>query len=770
MYYIKYNGVDLTDMVKVRSVEIPSLPSIEHSSINMFERNGNVFNGLSYNNREIELKLLIQTDNLEDYELYVSDVKRAFYTKEEAKLYCGDETLYMWCVPEGDMIITELGNCCAEVEISLIAYDPYWYSEEVNVASNNDSEYNGNYDDDAYNKKYDSNNKKKFTVKYDGDVPVYPILSIGFGKGTDSNKDGAYTFVQIENQTNGDRILIGGIPSTEGKIIKADTKVVSDPMEDLNGWSDGGNIDNSRAGGANFSLSNSECAFQCRDFGSTKEGYTWHGACWERTVQSYGKLTNTDSITDFKVRVRMNHNSAGVNNDPTHPYENEYKAGEEKKTKQELTYYYKVTPSALWLRKGPSTRYGKLCAMPKGTRLKEYDKTNKNNSWKNGWLKTTYNGKTGWCYSSYLQHTIVDNTVIEEGAEAQCNYVTNRSTAIRATPSKSAKNKKTIPASKCIRIYTGTKYCSKCNGVCKKTSKDKDYQAHKDCDKFYKMAKKYDGVSGYVLAGKDSEIPNADNDYKGKYLTRASNYCVEYDYEVDTADDKTGIIEIYGYAKDGTELFRMGMYDDNKYYEFTYPMIYRNSGEKNLTEFLVDKTQAPNAKTRTEYDSGGKKVQKVLSGKYGSWNEFYGELYIERVKNKWYAYVQKIVNDKVVKTIKSKKVTDKSTNGKDLYKLVIYSGTQDSDNASTMSISHIEVKTASAIDETVEFTCQEFEAGDVLEIDNSVPEVRLNGRERNDLIDVGSAFFALEPGDNKIKVASDDSVINVDVIWSDKKL
>ena len=727
MYYIKYNGVDLTDMVKVRSVEIPSLPAIEHSSINMFERNGNVYNGLSYNNREINLVLLIQPSNPEDYDLYVGDVKRAFYTKDECKLYCGDESLYMWCVPVGDMTITELGSYCAEMEISLIAYDPYWYSDDVNVTNNND--------------------KKTFTVKYDGDVPVYPILSVGFGEGTDSNKDGAYTFVQIENQANGDRLLIGGVPSTEGQVIKAGTKLLADPMENTTGWSSHNGFTN-RASGASFTVTDSGCGLQCRDFGSTVTSSTWHGACW---VKDIGK-----DVSSFQVRVRMNHNSTGTNNDITYPYENEYKAGD-KKTTTTKTYYYQVTASALWLRKGASTKYGKITAMPKGTRLTKLDL-------KNGWMQTTYNGKTGWCYTSYLKQVVVDNTTTT-GSDPECNYATIKSTAIRATPSKSATNKKTIPAGKCIRINAyqthedsnSFKYCSLCNGKCKITNKDDEkYSEHQNCDKYYKMAKAYEGQTGYVLE---------------KDLIPAREFCVEYDYEIDMADDKTGIIEIYGIAQDGTQLFRMGMYDDNKYYEFTYPMIYRNNGSNTLAQFLIDKTTAPNAKTRTDYNDSGKKVQKLLSGRYGDWNEFYGELYIERIKNKWYAYVQKIKDGQIVKEIKSSAVTDSSTNGKNLRKIVIYSGTQDStEDASVMSITHIEVKTAAEIDETVEFTCQEFEPGDILEIDNSIPEVRLNGRERNDLIDVGSAFFALEPGDNKIKVASDDSLVNVDVIWSDKKL
>ena len=38
------------------------------------------------------------------------------------------------------------------------------------------------------------------------------------------------------------------------------------------------------------------------------------------------------------------------------------------------------------------------------------------------------------------------------------NYVTVKSTAIRASASKKATNKKTIPSGKCIRVITSTKY------------------------------------------------------------------------------------------------------------------------------------------------------------------------------------------------------------------------------------------------------------------------------------------------------------------------
>ena len=177
--------------------------------------------------------------------------------------------------------------------------------------------------------------------------------------------------------------------------------------------------------------------------------------------------------------------------------ENEYKAGDKKTTTTTTkTYYYEVTASALWLRKGASTSYGKITAMPKGTRLKDEGRSN-------GWMKTTYNGKTGWCYTSYLKSVVVDNTTTTTtGGDPECNYATIKSTAIRATPSKSATNKKTIPAGKCIRINAyqthedsnSFKYCSLCNGKCKITdSKNEKYSEHQNCDKYYKMAKAYDG-------------------------------------------------------------------------------------------------------------------------------------------------------------------------------------------------------------------------------------------------------------------------------------
>ena len=687
MYYIKYNEIDLTDMVKVREVEIPSLPTIEHSSIDIFERDGGIYNGASYGTREIRLTFIIKPDDKNDYEDYVRDVKRAFYTKEEARLFCGDENLYMWCVPVDEMRIVELGEGCAEAEVNLVSYDPYWYSVDQQGMNNDD--------------------KKNFTVDNESDANVYPIIQVGFTKDT--------TFFQIRNRSTNETILIGGIPEKEKDTIKKNTRVLKDAMETTSGWSNtSAPIDAGRSTGGTLSVTSDGKGLMCGNFGSASDGAIWHGACYKKSIDT--------PIKDFKVRIRMKHNSTGVNGDPSHPYQNDTEPpiSGSKKT------YYKVTArSGLRLRKSASTSSAKLLTIPYGTKL--------TGTVSKGWLNTTYNGKTGYCYAQYLKNVTSDDTVTSK----ERNYVTMKSTAIRASASKKATNKKTIPAGKCIRCYYDTKYPT--------TGKD-DVKG-----KFYKLAKPYDGTTGYVW------IEN---------LVQANEYEVDYDPDIETADDKLGVVELYGFSANNVQLFKLSMVDDNEFYEFTYPLI-RKNGE----DFLKDKTVAPEPKKVTTYNGDAKKVKAILSGKYGSWNEFYGELYIERIKNKWYAYVSKIKEGEVVKKIKSKTVTDKDNQDEELSYIVIYFGTTgNAEKASGMAITDINVYTATKIEDNKEYNFQELEAGDMLTIDNSVPAVYLNDEERNDLIDVGSSFFPLEPGENYIKIASDDDVPNVDIMWNNKYL
>ncbi len=724
MYYIKYNEIDLTDIVKVRSVEIPSLPSIEHSSKNVFERHGNIFNGVSYNNREIKLIFIVQPDDPDDYDVYINDIKRAFYTQEERRLFCGNNELYMWCVPVGDVLITELGGTCAEVEVDLIAYDPYWYSIYQNV-------FTTTLLDDRRNHTLFLNNKS--------DTTTYPILSIGFYSKT--------SFVQLENQNVGERLLIGQYPTVGATVIDRNTTALKDTMQSSSGWSSTGSVDGDRDTGARLTATKDNDGLTCTNFGS-KGDSTWHGACCMKQLKD-SKTGQPISIKDFRCKFRLTHNSTGTNGDPTnikYPYDDN----------EEITYeghtedFYKVTASSgLALRQAreviedneeENIKSNKICTMPWGTVI-EGKEDNEGGTSPNfvygiseGWARVKYVDAylvehIGYCESVHLkkyQRTTTETLV-------QKNFVTRKDTAIRCQPTEFSESQRTIPRGEYIRCYV-----------------QEEFDIEDGKGTFYKLSKKYNGFNGYVLI---------------EDLEPASDYYVEYELEAETADDKTGIVEVYGYSKNNKQLFRLGLYDDNEYYEFTYPVI-----RKNGADFLVDKTVAPAPKTKVEYDYDSQKVSNALSGKYGDWNDFYGELYIERINNRWFAYVNKIKNGEVAKRIASNTVTDTENSIEELSYIVIYIGTSgDAEKASGMAVNYCEVQSANPINTNEPQNIYEFKAGDILTIDNSIPNVRLNGVERNELINIGSDFFGLEPGTNRIKAAS-DAPLNIDIIWRNKHL
>ena len=165
-----------------------------------------------------------------------------------------------------------------------------------------------------------------------------------------------------------------------------------------------------------------------------------------------------------------------------------------------------------------------------------------------------------------------------------------------------------------------------------------------------------------------------------------------------------------------------------------------------------------------------------MSGAYGDWNDFYGELYIERIDNKWHAYVKKMVNNKdfeVTKTISSKTVTDTKNSDKDLSYIVLYIGTTgDSAKACGMCVGHVEVKSDASveIENPGDTNWQGFEEGDAITIDCANATVELNQIDTPGIIDVASDFFNLLPGENTIKIVTDDSNLTITVTYDARYL
>lgn len=689
MYYLKYNDIDLTQLVKVRDVTLPSLPSIEHNAIDMWEMDGNIFSSLSYGNKEIEITAIIQPLDPNDIEMYVNDVKRAFFTRTPQPLYLGDETRYILAVPEGEVQITELGKGTCELGVTLIAYFPYWIAKEVQH-----SDFDG----------------KEGTVVNEGDVPTTPVISIGVGSST--------TFFQIENKTTKERILLGELPRTEKETVKEHDVVLFDNCQTTSGWvSSSAGIDSGCATGGTLAVTEDGGGLCIGSFGSGSG--TWKGACYRRNLGQ--------QVTDFRVKANFSFNSTGMNGDPTKVETIKYNDDLGTISSGSVTYTYTVkVNTTLNVRTGPGTNYKRIGSYKNGKVL--------SGTPTNGWLKHTYNGQTAYCSMQYLTTNCNDNRT----STTVCNFVTNKETALRSSADEWSSSRCTIPAGTVIR--------------CKVAEVKKKEGESEVGTGFRQLYTKYKGKSGYV---------------KIDDMTRASEagQTVTYELEGETADDKQGKLQLYGFSNSGVQLFSMSIIDDSEWYEATYPIV-----KVNGKDFLVEeKYIEPKAKTKEVRSNNTVKYENILSGTLGNWNDFQGEIQIERKDNVWHAYIYKKGTGKSERKIQSSKVSDSTNGSEKLTYLVIYIGTADGEKASGMSINEISVQSLSAI-EPAEQNIQQFELGDVIEIDCGIPSVKLNGVEKNSLVDIGSQFFDLEVGANDIRVASDDNSMTFGVTYNEKYL
>lgn len=559
---------------------------------------------------------------------------------------------------------------------------------------------------------------KEIKPSNNGNRPTPPIFQVGFSHD-------AY-FAQLEHKETGEAILVGKYPKIQ---LTADAprsiNVLYDHCETTTSWiNSAANIDSDRIGGGTLAISPSGSGVMIATLPSGDA--TWKGTCHRQNL--------THEVGEFKLKVHFYHNSSGKNGDAGTP---KYQDDEETVKTGSKKKYWEVTCGTLNVRSSASVKNNKNIVKPPLTRG---DKIT-NGKEEKGYVKWTRDGKTVYCKitdSQYnvqcLKKVVQDNTE----TEVQCNYVTVKRTAIRTTYDKESKNQHTIPVGQCIRVRT-----------------DKTYGVEGQENKFFKLAKPYKDANGkkyegYVLIGN---------------LTKASNAIFEYDESdnIVTADDKMGIIELYGFDINGKQLFKCGMYDDNPYYEYTYPIC--RIGNKVV---LQDTEKVPEPlKKYTVTEKDGKqeiKVSNKLSGKFGDWNEFYGKFIItrEKVKNEfvWNIELQKIDSNtgKITKIKKVNNLKDKDFPREKLAYVVLYMGTNSTlDKSSGMNCGFVGVDEFNAKENTDNKNVLYFKAGDVLEVDCENHTCYLNDSECNDLVDIGSRYFDLQLGENNIKLNTNDS-------------
>lgn len=566
------------------------------------------------------------------------------------------------------------------------------------------------------NKVFDSTNNQ-LTVVNEGGEKVLPYMSIGFSKDTH--------FLQLEHQESGKRILIGDYPKLSLISKEESTEIIRDTCEDTSGWVIAqAPIDSDRTMGGTLAMNNAGSGI-C--IGSLTSGSTtWKGVCARKNF--------TKSLDEFHLRCCMHHNSTGKNGDPSYPTFTDPSSSsiEGKET------YYVVTASSLNYRSGPGTSYKKLGTIKKGFEIYKGTVTK-------GWLKFNYNSKTCYCSTKYLtkKTKITKNTITEKNFIVTTNNPSSTYACLRAEAKKDSKLIATLENGTVIRCIT-TAY----------TDPDNENR------KYYKLAKKINGFMGYVATGD---------------ITEAGNVSFSYDESEDYlyADDKTGIVELYGFDENGSKLFKFGMYDDNKYYEYTYPMA--QIGNRTV---LKDNTKVPPPKHLTVTNASGDtttvKVTNYMSGKLGDWNDFYGDWNISRKKDNgnyiWEVSVTKIKDGVVKKTQKEVniKYNDLPT-GKLAYVAIYIGTTGELSNSSAMDFTHIvvnEINPQTDKEENIKY----FKQGDILDIDFASGHAYINHEDRTDLIDVGSDFFEIETGTNNIKVISDNNEVSASAVIKEKWL
>ena len=455
-YYINYNGVNLTNLVNVRTVETTVLPNRENHAITIWERTGSIYNSYRYGERDISVTFLIRAtaseyrSNPNCMENKLNTLRNVFKVTEPKPLYLGTTSKYIYAVPEGEFKMSEIRYDCYECEIQFVCHNPEYYSASVKASNNRAS---------TYGMRNSSNNN--IEVYNGGNASAYPIINIGINDTT--------SFVQIENTTNGNKFLLGSYP-TVGTLIEDSTKsVFSDNMEDVTLWlGSRGYIDHSRNelnGSPIITSDGSGIMIGIPAPGSL----LWRGVGADRAIDEPTK--------DFEVRAKMHFNSCGINGDPTNPQyidEGTVYSGEK-------TYYYKVVAPSVPI-KSSSDKYGTIIGTyNKGDYVFPLDSYAPLTS---GYVQV----EEGWCEAIYMKKYISDTSE----TDAAMNVATKEEIGLMSRPSNDSSESillATIDGGTPLRVH---KY---------------------EEDGYYKLYIPYNGKVGYIDSSKVEIVYDVPVDY-----------------------------------------------------------------------------------------------------------------------------------------------------------------------------------------------------------------------------------------------------------------
>lgn len=372
---------------------------------------------------------------------------------------------------------------------------------------------------------------------------------------------------------------------------------------------------------------------------------------------------------------------------------------------------YKVTSNvALKIRSGRGTNYKILGSMPSGTLVTVTDISS-------GWGKVTYNGITGYSSMQYLKEVTTSNY----------NYKTTANLNMRSGRSTKYKILRTIPKGTSL-------YITSISGGWGKTT--------------------YKGSTGYVYMSYVTKLATA------SALTIIGK---EEDGTEDasTTSDMLGLCELYGFDSQGNKLFKTQLLDNNYYYRDTKPSIF--IGGKTI---LTDDTKCPEPKTEKDEDGN---VTKIKSGNSSSaWNGFWGNFKIKRQDDIWSIEINKYTSGlKIKKSISKTNLKTSDYPIEDLAYIVIYMAGYATYKVQNMALTTLKVNNLNP-ETPKEYNPIIMKAGDVIDIDCKENIVYKNGAKFMEYLDIGSTFFAIDPGQTSIDIYSSTTNLSAAISFEER--
>ena len=550
-------------------------------------------------------------------------------------------------------------------------------------------------------------NKTLINIENTGDVETKPFFTNIFSNNAN--------FLQLQNKISGETILIGDYPRLELESKDPYSTALNDPCTTTSNWvSSTVPIDSNRSGGGTLAVTNenSGLCIGTLPSSSSTDANVWKGVQVRRNLAT--------PLDDFKLEAYLTMKSTGVNGDPTIvPVDKETVYAGGTKT------IYVVKSKTLNCRTGPGASYLCVGTLKKGAQITEYQIVN-------GWLKfkksSINNGNTVYCNKNYCKTQTVSTTI----TTTKRNVVVKQATSIRASASSDSTSLTVVPKNGVVRIISTKQY----------SNKDSDGVVRT----YYKLAEPYKGYDGYICSG---------NLYE---MTDDPIITITYDTPLETADDKTGVIELYGMGVNGERIFKFEMCDDQEYFEYNCPKVYVG-----LKCEYQDETKVRKPNNYTTTNNNEVKVTNYMSGVLGNWNDFYGKISISRVKDSagnhvWTVSLNKLSQGNIIANKKFTKTINNTATEKLSY-FILYMGTYGTiDKCADMALNSLKVQGISVVDTTVNNQV-EFRQGDVIDIDFENRNVYLNQELRNDLVDIGSYFFDIKKGINPIKIFTNDTNI-----------